>query len=305
MTATTMTRRDALKATATFGATASLAGVVSAVQVVAGPAAQSEPPRPTTSPRWCQEPLDRAMIDWLAISETAQVLDVGCGKGNHVQLFAERVQRGKVTAVDLSEKVISDLKARFTGSELASRVRPVVADALAMPLEPASFDLAWSSHTMHILRDPVAGVRALTRVCKPGGRVAVREDGFSSNLLPLDVGVGEPGLESRVEAAFAKWFVADRLKRGRVPFGWAHVLRLAGIRDIQTFSFLFQVSPPFTMMQAEYLRDNLRGCADLEHLDQADKDVILRITDANSPDDVFKRDDLHYTDVATIYAGVV
>jgi SAM-dependent methyltransferase len=303
MISTDVTRRDAMKVAAMFGAATAFTEIAGAAPTVAS--APAAPRQPVAAPHWFHEPHDRAMIDWLAIPESARVLDAGCGTGNHVQLLAERVRRGQVTALDISDQAIAAIRARFVDSELAARVQPVAADVLAMPLERAVFDLAWSSHTMHILPDPVAGVRALARVCRPGGRVAVREDGFSSNLLPLDIGIGAPGLASRIKAAFINWFIADRLKRGRVPFGWARVLHEAGLREIQTFSFLFQLSPPFTESQAEYLRTSLRHGAELKDVERGDREVILRITDPASPDDALRRDDLHYTDVATVYVGVV
>ncbi len=222
-----------------------------------------------------------------------------------MQLFAERFREGRVAALDISAKAIEALKARFAESDLKNMVTTYEADVLKMPLEDATFDLAWSSHTMHIFVDPVAGVCELARVVMPGGRVAIRKVAYSGRLLPLDIGIGEPGIESRIQAAFTKWFVADRFKRGRVPFGWPRVLMNAGLREIEVILFFFQVSTPFSAMQTEYLRKSLRGKADLEHLDASEKATLLRITEPGTPDDALARDDLHFTDIATVFVGRV
>lgn len=245
------------------------------------------------------------MIWSLGLQRTARVLDAGCGKGDHVQLLAERCREGSVAALDISPPAVAAINARFAESPLKDRITAHEADVLKIPFGASTFDLAWSSHTMHILNDPVAGVRELARVVKPGGRVAIREDAYSARLLPLDIGIGEPGLESRIQAAFTKWFAADRLERGRVPYGWPRVLTNAGLRGIKTTSFTFQLSQPFSPMQTEYLRGFLRRKAELAHLDATDKHTLLRITEPGTPDDALSRDDLHFTDLATVYVGTV
>jgi len=269
-----------------LGSTAAVvAGAMVTSARAASQAAGIEPKDRAPEPRWFWEPQDRMMILALGLARDAYVLDAGCGKGNHVQLLAERCREGRIVALDISPEAIAGIKARFADSELKDRVAVHHGDVLKTPFEAASFDLAWSSHTMHILNDPVAGVRELARVVKPGGRVAIREDEYSARLLPLDIGIGEPGIESRIQAAFTKWFAADRLKRGRVPFGWSRVLRNAGLSEIKVVSFTYQLSPPFSPMQTDYLRKFLRGKADLEHLDASDKATLLRITEPGTPDD--------------------
>ena len=306
MKTTPMTRRDALRAAAAFGATAALAEVASAGQSAIAPQVarpQSATTLMKTIPRWFWEPQDLAMIRSLGLARDASVLDAGCGKGNHVQLFAERCREGRVAALDINPRAIHAVKARFAASDLKDIVTTYEANVLRTPFEAGTFDLAWSSHTMHILADPVAGVRELARVVKPGGRVAIREDAYSVRFLPLDIGIGEPGIESRIHAASTKWLAADRLKRGRVPFGWPRVLQNAGLREIKAASFTFQLSPPLLPMQTEYLRKYLRRMADLEHLDASDKATLLQITEPGAPDDALARDDLHFTDIATIFVG--
>jgi SAM-dependent methyltransferase len=187
------------------------------------------PARTPTGSFW--EPLDRQMIDWLGVKATDTVLDAGCGKGDHLGPFAELA--AAVSGLDLKGEALDTARQRLKAHPRAGRVTFHEGDVLNPPFKTDSFDLVWTSHVLHILKDPVAGAKALAGTLRRGGRLAVREDGAHTWMLPLDTGVGRPGLESRLNAVFTERFVDDRLARGRVPFGWTEVLRKAGLKEVR------------------------------------------------------------------------
>lgn len=284
---TAPTRRGFLTATAAV-ATVATAG-----------AAGEKPARTSTGSFW--EPLDRQMIDWLGVKPADKVLDAGCGRGDHLGPFAEAA--GSVAGLDLKAASLAAARDRLKAHPQAGKITFHEGDVLAPPFQPASFDLVWTSHVLHILKDPVAGAKALAGVLRKGGRLAVREDGMHTWVLPLDTGVGRPGLEYRTTAAFMEWFEDDRLGRGRVPFGWAEVLRKAGLKEVRPKAFLFEATPPFTPDQREYLRKYLRGRL-RESLTADDKTALERLTDPKSDHDFAKRPDLHVVSVSTVYLGI-
>jgi len=206
---------------------------------------QSDDGTKSTRPRWFLEPQDVDMISWLALPKKERVLDAGCGRGNHLRLFSEQLTQGKVTGVDTNESRIAEIQKWVSEGSIGENASGVAADIRSLPMPNNSFGCVWSSHTMHILPDPIAGVQELVRVCEEGGRVVVREDRFLDRLLPIDVGLEMPGVEDRAVAASAEWFAADRLERGKLPFGWLDVLRQAGLKKVKTKSFLFERQPPF------------------------------------------------------------
>ena len=253
--------------------------------------------------RWFFEPQDQSMISWLALPDDEKVLDAGCGRGQHLQLFSEYVAAGAVTGVDINESRISDIQARIGRGELRGNIQAVAADAASLPMQDGLFGCVWSSHTMHILPDPVAGVRELARLCKIGGRVVVREDRLLDRLLPFDVGLGKPGVEERAVAAFADWYIGDRQQRGKLPIGWLEVLRQAGLHNVLAKSFLFERQPPFTEEEIAYLRDRkIRGLI-RDSLNEEDKRTLETLADEQSPAYAFDRNDLHFVSVATVYVG--
>lgn len=248
------------------------------------------------------EPLDRQMIAALPIRKGDRLLDAGCGRGDHLWLLAERTTgRERVAALDRSSEALAKARARFAGSKFESRVTFHESTILDMPFADAEFDLVWISHVLHAQPDIVGTLRRLRSAIRRGGAIAVREDRSTAFLLPYDVGIGEPGLEARLTAAFVKWFVEDRLQRGRYPHGWTQALSDAGFARTRVQSFLHQVSPPFSKHQQDYLHEFLARKRDWPHVSDDDRQTLETLTNRKSPAYFLNRTDLHFTSVSTVY----
>jgi len=248
---------------------------------------------------------NRELVAQLELAPNANILDAGCGRGDHALLLAERAPLGRVTALDISQDVISALRTRIAGTPFERRVAPQLGDLQALQFATASFDAAWTSHVLHLMPDPVACVRELARVVRPGGWVVVREDRALTRCLPLDVGLGEPGLEERVNASFEAWFAADRTQRGRVSMGWLGVLRAGGLHDVRAKSVLMELTPPFAPHEARHLRRRLEREANDERLSSADRAALRELSTDGGAHDALARNDLHFVSVSSLYLGRV
>ena len=93
-----------------------------------------------------------------------EVLDVACGTG----LASEPLlKRGlKVTGVDISEPMMEKGRARHKGLEF------VRGDAHELPFATRSFDAVICAQAMHWM-DQAKALAEMTRVVRPGGRIAV------------------------------------------------------------------------------------------------------------------------------------
>jgi ubiquinone/menaquinone biosynthesis C-methylase UbiE len=94
------------------------------------------------------------------------VLDLGCGTGRLLERAAQRWPDAHFVGVDLSSGMIAAARGKHTGD---ARFRFEVGDAAALPLEPASVDVAMSTISFHHWADQVAGIQQVARVLRPGG----------------------------------------------------------------------------------------------------------------------------------------
>ena len=106
------------------------------------------------------------------------LLDVGCGPGTLTVDLARRVARGRVVGVDSVEAIVE--QARADVPDGVSNVSFKVGDVYALDFEDGTFDIVHAHQVLQHLNDPVAAVREMRRVCRPGGVVAVRDADYAA-----------------------------------------------------------------------------------------------------------------------------
>lgn len=107
------------------------------------------------------------------------VLDVGCGPGTITVDLAQRVAPGRVVGI---EPVAEPLRrARATAAEVrAGNVTFVLGDVYALGAGDDTFDVVHAHQVLQHLGDPVAALREMLRVCRPGGLVAARDADYAA-----------------------------------------------------------------------------------------------------------------------------
>jgi len=111
----------------------------------------------------------RALVD---LHPGDNVLDVCCGPGTLALDLAPYV--AKVTGLDLTPAMLDQARAAQT-KRAVFNVEWQEGDVYALPFMDASFSLVISGAAFHHMTDPRAAFRELVRVCRPGGRIAVRD----------------------------------------------------------------------------------------------------------------------------------
>jgi len=106
------------------------------------------------------------------------LLDVGCGPGTITIDLAARVAPGGVLGIDRAAEVIAqaDDLVRSRGVE---NVRFATGDVYELDLDEDSFDVVHAHQVLQHLQDPIAALRELRRVLRPGGTLAVRDGDYA------------------------------------------------------------------------------------------------------------------------------
>lgn len=114
------------------------------------------------------------ILECLRLQPGAKVLDVGCGTGGDAFTIASLVSpEGFVTGVDPSQSLIAEATRRAAGRGLP--VRFEVGDAQALRFPDDSFDAVRCERVLMHVPDPRQALAEMTRVLKPGGRMAVQD----------------------------------------------------------------------------------------------------------------------------------
>jgi SAM-dependent methyltransferase len=157
------------------------------------------------------------MADLAGVGEGQRALDVGCGPGALTGELAARLGAGAVAAVDPSSSFVDAAQDRNPGVDVR------LAPAEELPFGDGEFDAALAQLVVHFMADPVAGLREMARVTRPGGAVAACVWDHAGGQGPLGVfwravheldpaAQDESGLAGAREGHLAELFAAAALQ---------------------------------------------------------------------------------------------
>lgn len=111
-------------------------------------------------------PLGPRFADFAGVVAGQRTVDVGCGPGALTTELVARVGAANVAAVDTSESFVTAARERHPLVDVRH------ASAEALPFDDDTFDTALAQLVVHFMADPIAGLREMARVARPGGAVA-------------------------------------------------------------------------------------------------------------------------------------
>jgi SAM-dependent methyltransferase len=127
------------------------------------------------------EPLAAQFADLAGVHGGQRALDVGCGPGALTAVLASRAGADAVSAVEPSASFAAAARERLPGVD----VRQSAAERLPFPDD--AFDAALAQLVVHFMTDPVAGLREMGRVTRPGGVVSACVWDHAGDRGPLAV----------------------------------------------------------------------------------------------------------------------
>ncbi|MEW2131311.1 methyltransferase domain-containing protein [Streptomyces sp. NPDC005435] len=186
-------------------------------------------------------------------------LEVGAGTGEAAAALRSR-DGAEVVAVDSSLTMAG--RARERGLPCA------VADGHQLPFPAARFDGVWADRVLQHVAEPARVLAELLRVVRPGGRVALADPDYGTQVLDI----GDEELARRVLG-----FRADvALRNGTLAHRHAGMLAAHGLRDITVEARTLVVRDPSAVDRVMGLRTWAHTAASRGRLDPVDAD---RFTD--------------------------
>jgi phosphatidylethanolamine/phosphatidyl-N-methylethanolamine N-methyltransferase len=134
-------------------------------------------------------------IQRMGIQPGDRLLEVGVGTGINACLYPREC---RVTGIDLSAPMLEKARTRFARKGIRN-VGLQQMDAATLKFADDTFDIVYAPYLISVVPDPVAVVREMCRVCRPGGRVIFLNHFLSANRLlatveraisPLTVHIG-------------------------------------------------------------------------------------------------------------------
>jgi len=122
-------------------------------------------------------------------SASGLVLEVAVGTGLNLPMYKFRQAGGggqvdKLVAIDLSAGMLSQARAKSANLRLdESQIQFQAMDVEKLEFPDASFDTVVDTFSLCVFQNPVAALREMKRVCKPGGRILLLENSISDNGL--------------------------------------------------------------------------------------------------------------------------
>ncbi|MFJ7209771.1 methyltransferase domain-containing protein [Streptomyces sp. NPDC098789] len=184
----------------------------------------------TTGPAVAADDLDRVLEEsaastgirrlraWtrgvLDIRPGGTAVDVGCGNGAWTQQLALCTgSTGQAVGVEPHHGLRAIAVRR--AEQAASRARFVAGDALALPFSSRSTDVVWCERVLQHLDEPGRAVAEISRVLRPGGRVALLDTDWATLVLspgdPDTVRALARGAAARVASPYEGRNLAGRL----------------------------------------------------------------------------------------------
>jgi SAM-dependent methyltransferase len=124
------------------------------------------------------------LLDFADIPDAGRVLDVGSGTGSLAFAIAGRKPRCTVAGIDPSKEYVAYAASR---NQFDARVTFEVGDAQQLRFDDASFQSSLSLLVFNFIPDPGKALREVTRVTKPGGRIAAAVWDYGSGMRMLRV----------------------------------------------------------------------------------------------------------------------
>ena len=198
---------------------------------------------------WRDQAWRRKAVALCDVQPTDCVLDVACGTGDLAEAFA-RAGAASVRGVDFTEEMLAIARRKAARRRPAGESAPQFecADAMALPFDDGSFDIASIAFGIRNVSEPASALREMRRVLRAGGRLVVLEFSEPRNAV---LRLASRLYRERLMPVTAAWLARDRsgayryLPRSVRAFpdrqAVAEMMRSAGLSSITLHPMTFGI----------------------------------------------------------------
>jgi ubiquinone/menaquinone biosynthesis C-methylase UbiE len=229
----------------------------------------------------------------------ARVLDVACGDGTYSRWIADYLgSPGFVIGADRSSPYLE------IANRNAARVQNcVTADIASLPFAADTFDMAWCAQSLVSLPEPLAALKEMRRVLRPGGRAVVLEnDSLHELMLPWP-----EDLELAIRAA--QWRAYNSSKRHPekryIGRHLASSMRRAGLVEISRKTYATDRVAPLFEDERVFLAHHLEALRDVvwRYLSQTHQRNLDQIMQSGGDHSLLARPDFEMTWLDVVCVG--
>ncbi len=156
----------------------------------------------------------------------SHVLEAGCGVGSQTVTLARQSPQARFTAIDISAVSLARARQQVRSAGLAN-VHFCQADIFDLPFERASFDHVFVCFVLEHLPQPIAALKLLKTLIKPGGSITVIEGDHGSTYFHPASAAADAAIQCQVSlqrAAGGNALVGRQVYPLLVRAGFAAVL---------------------------------------------------------------------------------
>jgi demethylmenaquinone methyltransferase/2-methoxy-6-polyprenyl-1,4-benzoquinol methylase len=187
----------------------------------------------------------RFTVRKMVFSRTGRFLDVATGTADLAIAAARKHPLIRVTGIDFVREMLKVGKTKVSRRGLGGRIQLMQGDALCLPFQDNTFDVAGIAFGVRNIPDRLGALREMTRVVIPGGQVMVLEMTFTPNWFSkLLYRTYLNRILPRVARRFslnpsAYRYLADSIMNFPSPEEFLEMMARAGLIDVKKHKLTF------------------------------------------------------------------
>jgi len=190
----------------------------------------------------------RFAINKMRFFKTKRFLDIACGTGDLSIDAARKHPEITVNGVDFVPEMIQVGRGKVYQERLSERIQFMAGDALHLPFQDNTFDVAAMAFGIRNIPDRQGALREMLRVIVPGGQIMILEMTFTRNrffqvFYNIYLNHILPRLARRFSSNPAAYrYLADSIMNFPTPDEFTALMEDVGIENVDAYSLTFGVT---------------------------------------------------------------